>query len=243
MRSIRSWFTEERASEPAQDYTSLLLAQALLTAKGINSIKSTAAFRGSLELIGHAAGVASLSGLHSGSLEGHLSQIAREMVDTGESTWLINVGSTGGMILLPCSVASVTGGPDPQGWIYSVQMPGPTETVTIQRSGESILSFRLRRDSRSPWKGRPAIDGTGTGQLLCQLERQLLDESKVKVARVVAGGSVADQAQDISELIGAGGIVGITQAISSRDDPERHQGGHRQKRGHGAFRDAPRQIE
>ena len=219
MRSIRSWFTEERASEPAQDYTSLLLAQALLTAKGINSIKSTAAFRGSLELIGHAAGVASLSGLHSGSLEGHLSQIAREMVDTGESTWLINVGSTGGMILLPCSVASVTGGPDPQGWIYSVQMPGPTETVTIQRSGESILSFRLRRDSRSPWKGRPAIDGTGTGQLLCQLERQLLDESKVKVARVVAGGSVADQAQDISELIGAGGIVGITQAISSRDDP------------------------
>ena len=193
----------------------MLLAQSLAAAKGISSLKSNAAYRGSLTLIGHSCGVASLSGLHSDALQGHLSQIAREMVATGESTWVINVGSTGGMILMPCSVASVTGGPDPQGWIYSVQMPGPTETVTIQRSGESILSFRLRRDSRSPWKGRPAFDGTGTGALLCQLERQMLDEAKVTPARVVAGGAVAEQAGDISELISAGGVVSITQAIGT----------------------------
>ena len=219
MRPWRSWFTEERASG-SQDYASMLLAQSLAAARGDGgNIRSQASYRGSLTLIGHSVGVASLSGLHSDALQANLSTIAREMVDTGESTWLIDVGSTGGMILLPCSAVSVTGGPDSRGWIYSVQMPGPTEAVTLQRSGESILSFRLRVDSRSPWKGKPAIDAVGTGALLCRLEAQMLDESKVKVARVVAGGAVADQAGDISELISAGGVVSITQALASREDP------------------------
>ena len=216
--TIRSWFTEERAATTT-DYTSALLAQALLTAKGISSLKSTAAYRGSLTLIGHSAGVATLTGLHSGSLQEHLSTIAREMVDVGESNWLINVGSTGGMILLPVTAAAVVGGPDPRTWVYTLTMPGPTETVTIQRPGESVLSFRLRVDSKTPWKGKPAISTSGTGELLCRLESQMALECKVTPARVVAGGSVAEQAGDISELIGAGGIVGITQAISSRDDP------------------------
>ena len=216
MRPWRSWFTEERA---ATDYTSVLLAQALAAAKGITSIKSTAAFRGSLTLIGHAAGVASLSGLHSDALQGHLSQIAREMVANGQSDWLINVGSTGEMILVPATATAVVGGPDPRNWIYQLTMSGPTETTTIQRPAESVLSFRLRVDSKSQWKGRPAIDGTGTAALLCRLEAQMLDEAKVTPARVVAGGAVAEQAGDISELISAGGIVGITQGIASRDDP------------------------
>ena len=214
MRSIRSWFTEERA---ATDYTAVLLAQSLAAAKGITSIKSTAAFRGSLTLIGHSAGVASLTGLHSDALQGHLSQIAREMVAVGESNWLINVGSTGGMSLLPVAAAAVVGGPDPRSWLYTLTMSGPTETTTIQRPAESVLSFRLRVDSKSQWKGRPAIDGTA--KLLCELESQMLDESKVTPARVVAGGAVTEQAGDISELISAGGVVSITQAIASREDP------------------------
>ena len=219
MRSIRSWFTEERASDVAVDYTSQILAQSLAAARGIDGIKSTAAFRGSLTLIGHAAGVATLTGQHSDALQGHLSAIAREMVDVGESNWLINIGSTGGVELLPCSVAAVVGSPNPGSWLYTLTVQGPTEMVTVQRPGESILSFRLRVDSRSPWKGRPALDSTGTGALLCQLERQMQDESKVAPARVIAVGQVVEQSSDVSELVGAGGIVGVTQAIASRDDP------------------------
>ena len=95
MRSIRSWFTEARAA--TTDYTAALLAAQRATARGDGgSIKSNAAYRGSLTLIGHAAGVATLEGQHSAALQPHLSTIARSMVDTGESTWLINVGSTGG---------------------------------------------------------------------------------------------------------------------------------------------------
>ena len=218
MRSFRSWFTEDRAIAPAVDYTGQILARSMAEARGLGGIKSTAAYRGSLTLIGHSAGVASLSGQHSDALQGHLSTIARSMVSTGQSDWLINVGSTGGVELLPCSVQDVRGGPAPASWLYTLSVPGPTEMVTVQRPGESILSFRLRTDKKSPWKGRPAIDGTGTGQLLAALEEQLKLESQVTPARLISGGGVAEQADDISDLIGEGGVVGLIQAVASRDD-------------------------
>ena len=219
MRSLRSWFSEDRARDVAPDYTSQILAQSLAAARGIDGIKSTAAFKGSLTLIGHSAGVATLTGQHSESLQPHLSTIARSMVDIGQSDLLINVGSTGGVELLPCLVAAVVGGPDPRTWIYTLTMPGPTETVTLQRRGESILSFRLRVDSRTPWAGKPALDSTGTAQLLAQLESQMRAEAKVTPARLITGGGVAEQARDISDTIKAGGIVSILQAVAARDDP------------------------
>ena len=219
MRTLRSWFTEDRASDVPQDYTAQILAAQLAAARSLGGVKSTAAYRGALSLIGHSAGVATLSGLHSEALEGNLSTVAREMVDTGQSDWLINIGPAGEVVLLPVTAAAVTGGPDPRSWIYTLTMPGPSQTVTLQRSGESILSFRLRVDSRTPWYGKPAIDSSGTGELLCELEAQMRDEAKVTPARVIAGGAAADQAVDISELVGAGGIVGITQAVGSLEDP------------------------
>ena len=219
MRSIRSWFTEERASVVAPDYTNQILGQTFAAVRGVGGIRATAAFRGSLTLIGHAAGVASLSGQHSDALQGHLSAIARSMVSTGQSDWLINVGSTGAVELLPCSVSDVRGGPDPQSWLYQMTVQGPSQMATVQRSGESVLSFRLRTDARSPWRGRPAIAGGGTGQLLCQLEAQMEAEARVSPARVIAVGHAAEQSVDISDLVGEGGVVGIVQAAGSKDDP------------------------
>lgn len=219
MRSLRSWFTEDRASATPTDYTSQILAQSLAAARGIDGIKSTAAFRGALTLIGHSAGVASLTGQHSGSIQPHLSTIARSMVSTGQSDWLIQVGVGGEVVLLPVTASAVVGGPDPRTWVYTLTMPGPSESVTLQRRGESILSFRLRVDSRTPWYGKPAIDSSGTGALFCQLEAQMRDEAKVTPARVIAVGQAAEQSADVSELVGAGGVVGIVQAIASREDP------------------------
>ena len=221
MKPFREWFSEARASEPAQDYTSQLLAQSLAAARGIDGIRSIAAYRGSLTLIGHAAGVAAVSGQHSDALQPHLSTIARSMVDSGQSDWLINVGVTGEVSLLPVTAAAVAGGPDPRSWVYTMTMPGPTEMVTLQRSGESVLSFRLRVDPKTPWRGRPAIDSTGTGQLLCQLESQMELEARVSPARLITGGAVSEQATDISDTIKAGGIVSVQQAgaTASITDP------------------------
>ena len=219
MKGLRSWFTEARASTEPTDYTSQILAQSLAAARGIDGIKSTAAYRGSLTLIGHSAGVASLSGLHSDALQGHLSTVAREMVDTGQSDWLISIGPAGEVVLLPVTASAVVGGPDPRSWLYTLTMPGPSQTVTLQRPGESILSFRLRVDSRTPWAGKPALSAAGTGELLCQLEAQMREEAKVAPARIIAGGVVAPQAKDISGLVAAGGIVTLIQPPGTREDP------------------------
>ena len=142
-------------------------------------------------------------------------------------------------MLLPVTAAAVAGGPDPRSWLYTLTMPGPTSTVTLQRPAESVLSFRLRVDSLTPWKGRPAITATGTGQLLCQLESQMIDEAKVTPARVVAVGQAPDQSDDVSDLIKAGGVVGIAQALGSLEDPTAVRAGRYQKRGHLADRYAP----
>ena len=221
MKPIREWFSEARASEPAQDYTSQIIAASLAQARGIDGIRSTAAYRGALTLLGHATGVANLEGQHSAALQGHLSSVARSMVDIGQSDWLIQVDGDGAVTLLPVTVAAVVGGPDPRTWVYTLTMPGPTEAVTLQRPGEAILSFRLRVDSRTPWRGRPAIDATGTGQLLCQLEAQMQAEAKVAPARLITGGAVAEQAGDITDTIKAGGIVSVLQAgaTASITDP------------------------
>ena len=192
-----------------------------------------------MTLIGHAVGVATLTGQHASSLQRHLSTIARELIDIGQSDWLISVGSTGEVELLPVTTVAVVGGPDPRSWLYQMTLTGPTETVTVQRSGESILSFRLRVDSKSPWLGRPAISSSGTAQLLCQLESQLRDEAKVAPARLITGGQVADQAADISETIKGGGIVTLIQAIASRDDPAGIPGRHDQERIISGVRFAP----
>ena len=117
------------------------------------------------------------------------------MIDTGQSDWLINVGSSGGdMVLLPVTASDVVGGPDPRsmGLLNLTGAGTDSETVTLQRSaGESILSFRLRVDPKTPWTGKPAIDSTGTGQLLCQLEAQMSAESRIAPARVIAVGQAA----------------------------------------------------
>ena len=44
-------------------------------------------------------------------------------------------------------------------------------------------------------------------------------EARVKPSRVISGGGVAEQARDISALVGEGGVVGIIQAVATRDDP------------------------
>ena len=222
MRSLRSWFTEKRSGDVSPNYTDQIIAAQLAAVRGDGgNIRSQAAYKGALTVIENSVGVASLSGQHSGALQGHLSTIARSMVDTGQSDWLINIGSTGGVELLPCSVAAVVGGPDPRTWLYTMTLQGPSQMATVQRSGESVLSFRLRTDARSPWRGKPAIDSTGTAVLLSSLEAQMALEAKVAPARVVVGGAVGSQSSDISKLIAAGGVVGLLQAIgsSSVNDP------------------------
>ena len=90
------------------------------------------------------------------------------------------------MTLLPVTVAAVVGGPDPRSWVYQLTMPGPSEAVTLQRPGEAILSFRLRVDSRTPWKGKTRDHRDRDRRItLSAWNRRWLPRRKSRVARVI----------------------------------------------------------
>ena len=218
IEKIKSWFTEDRAAN--QDYTSLLLAQSLAEARGFASARTTATFTSCLNLISNAAAIAEVEGQHSESLKPHLGAIARGLTDSGESTWLIDADSEGRMVLLPATVANVTGLASPESWMYSLTQPGPSQTVTIFRPGAAILHFRANATQGTPWRGRPALEASNsTGSLLAALECQLAAESRMKPARLLSIGKSDTQRLVVEGELERGGILAITGASAGDKSP------------------------
>ena len=173
-----------------------------------------------MNLIAASASIAELSGEHSESLRPKLGAIVRQMVDTGESVWMIEVDSEGRLMLSPATVQTVTGSASPASWRYTLTRPGPSETMAVELPAEAVVAFRLNPDTRTPWRGRAALEASNsTGALLSGLEKQLELESRVKPTRIVTAGGHKGQAKDIEESVKRGGIVTLIQAIASRDDP------------------------
>ena len=113
--SLRTWW-ESRAESTATDYTSARIAAATARVSGEQGARGTAVFRACQGLIARSVAAAVLEGEFSDILGPRLSEIARALVDTGESTWEIRLGPNG-LTLLPCKISAVTGGPTPQAGI------------------------------------------------------------------------------------------------------------------------------
>ena len=217
---LRSWL-ETRAESTPSDYTSLRIAEAVQRVSGEPGVRGTAVFRACLGLIGRSAAAATLEGEFSESLRPHLSEIARALVDSGESTWEILLGPDG-LTLIPCSISTVSGASDPKAWRYLLTRHGPTETASIEREAAAVLSFRINADSRTPWRGSSVLAAaSGTGGLLAALEKQLGLEASVSPTRILTAGSVGKQASEVETSIKRGGIVSILQAgaTASITDP------------------------
>ena len=210
---LRSWL-ETRAESTPSDYTNLRIAEAVDRVSGEQGWRSTAVFRACQSLIGRSAAAATLEGEFSESLSPRLSEIARSLVDCGESTWEIRLGPEG-LTLIPCSIATVYGASDPKDWRYLLTRHGPTETASIEREAAGVLSFRINASSRTPWRGTGALAAaSGTGGLLAGLESQLARESRVRPTRLITAASIKGQARDIETSIQRGGIVSVQQAIA-----------------------------
>ena len=214
--SLRTWW-ESRAESTPSDYSSLRIAEALERVGGARGVRSTDAYQGTLNAIESAASVAELEGEFADALQPHLGRVARALTDCGEITFELQVDGSGRLLLLPASIAAVSGTAGPDGWRYTLIRHGPTESTSIEREAAAVLSFRLHSDPASPWRGRPALAADSSGGLLAYLENQLQDEVRVKVARVVSGGITGTQRKEISGAIGSGGIVAISGAMGTRE--------------------------
>ena len=141
-----------------------------------------------------------------------MGRIARVLSDVGESTFEIQLTREGTLLLLPCTVASVTGGPNPESWRYLLTHSGPTSVTSAERPAAAVLAFRAHSPTAQPWRGKPALESTVGGSLLAGLEAQLELESTVKPARVVSVGITSEQRGDVGSLIAQGGVVAVSGA-------------------------------
>ena len=215
---IKSWFTEDRAAN--QDYTGQLIAASLAAARGLDGVRGSAAYQGCLNLIASSASIAELEGQHSEALQKHLGQIARALTDHGESVWEIDADSEGRMMLLPATVANVTGSASPETWTYSLTQPGPSQTVTRIAPGAAILHFRTNVTQKVPWRGRPALEASNTtAALLAALECQMASESRMKPTRMMSIGKSDTQRLVVEGALEAGGIVAISGASAGDKSP------------------------
>ena len=155
---------ESRAESTPTDYTAMRIGEAVDRVSGEQGARGTAAFQACQSLIGRSAAAATLEGDYSESLAPRLSEIARALVDCGESTWEIRMGPEG-LTLIPCSIATVYGDSDPKAWRYLLTRHGPTETASIEREAAGVLSFRIKRlKSYAMARNRGACGGERNGR-------------------------------------------------------------------------------
>ena len=109
-----------------------------------------------------------------------LSRIARDLIVSGESLHVIDVG-TDGLKLLPVGDHDVSGpSPDPSTWLYRVSLFGPDGSVSRSIPEAGVVHIKYSTDPGRPWKGvgplrRAALDA----DLLSAIVTRLGEESSL----------------------------------------------------------------
>ncbi len=169
-----------------------------------------------------------------------LSSIARRLITSGESVFLIDVDG-GAVRLSEASSWNVTGDADPATWRYQVSTTGPSTTTTRWVPGDQVVHVRYAVSHAEPWRGLAPLTLAGeTGRLARLLERALADESSGPTGSLIpmpadTGGESDDPEDDgdpfaklkaqIARLRGRAGLVesvasghGEGRAAAPQDD-------------------------
>ena len=81
------------------------------------------------------------------------------------------------MDLLPASSWDVTGGANPQSWIYRVTLAGPSTLTTRNLPASGVLHFQYARSPIQPWRGlSPLARAKATGRIAANLELRMGEE-------------------------------------------------------------------
>ena len=106
-----------------------------------------------------------------------LELVGRSLMREGEAVFVIR--TDGGMLkLLPAETVDVTGGPDPESWVYRITAAGPSYTQTFTHlPAEGVIHVRYASDTQRPWHGNSPLDVASlTGKLSRELSNALGDE-------------------------------------------------------------------
>ena len=106
-----------------------------------------------------------------------LASIGRGLVRNGEVVFAIEVDSEA-VRLLQSSSWDVSGGHDPATWIYNLELPGPSGSITKTVPSAGVVHLRYASVPQSPWKGiGPVSWARRTGELAANLELRMAEEA------------------------------------------------------------------
>ena len=99
---------------------------------------------------------------------------------------MLEVGGGGRLRLIEAGSWDISGGFDPSTWVYNVELPGPSDSVSRSYPSGSVIHCRFAWKSSSPWKGiSPISSASSTGTLAAFLETRLGEEASAPVGHVL----------------------------------------------------------
>ena len=150
-------FPWQKLEHRDQDYTDAVVQHILATAQG----EVTTGLAAGIEIAAgwwqRAFASADLqpAGVVADLLGPHLGTIGRAMVVTGEIVF--EIATSGDLALLPASTVTVLGDPNPDSWVYTLSLPGPSATVTRDLPADRVLHLMYTPSRSSLGKGYPRL--------------------------------------------------------------------------------------
>ena len=151
-----------------------------------------------------------------------LSAVGRALIRHGESLWAISVNE-GRVVLTPACSWDITGGSDPAGWRYSLELAGPSGSETVNLPSEAVLHFQFGSDPDRPWVGTSPLGfAASSAASAAGLEQRLSEELGGPVAHLLPipqdGGDGSDDdplAQLKADIAGAKGCTVLLETTSA----------------------------
>ena len=146
-------------------------------------------------------------------------QMGRDVLRCGNSVWAINTNA-GELRLQRVAKYEVSGdSPDPEDWIYDVELRAPKATIKRRLPGASVVHIRLNPSSDQPWVGvAPWQSADLTSGALVNLERSIREEGNLAAGRIwtAPDGSSPGQLKSMASSIAAlrGGFNVVAESTS-----------------------------
>ena len=151
-----------------------------------------------------------------------LSAVGRALIRHGESLWAISVNA-GRVVLTPACSWDITGGADPSGWRYALELAGPSGSETAHLPSEAVLHFQFGSDPDRPWVGTSPLGfAASSAASAAGLEQRLSEELGGPVAHLLPipqdGGDGSDDdplAQLKADIAGAKGSAVLLETTAA----------------------------
>ena len=158
-----------------------------------------------------------------------LSGIGTDLVLRGEWTAAV-APSAQGVRLDRASTTDVRGSTDPATWMWTLTLPAPSGTLTVERPSSAVAHLTWQTDRERPWRGVAPVSGL-TARMLAEGTHATADELSGPVGHLlpvpVDGQDPSVQAlrDDLSKLAGRPALVqsqstGWDSGTANRSSPD-----------------------